>query len=143
MKALVYQGVVLQLGETPFDVHPNYQWIDCDESVQPGYLYSNGVFSAPEPEPLSLEDQLNVYRAAVQDKLEQVAHERGYSTALSIVSYSDSTNDTWKGEAQSFILWRDAVYVYALAILNDVQQGGETPTLADFLNGLPTITWPS
>lgn len=143
MKALVYHGVVIQIQETSFEVHPNYQWIDCDETVETGYLYQNGVFIEPQPEPLSLDDQLNVYRAAVQEQLELKAHEKGYSTSLSLVSYSDSSNDIWRAEAHSFILWRDAIYDYSLAVLNDVQQGGQAPTLPDFISGLPTLTWPS
>ena len=143
MKALVYQGKVLQIDAQFFEVHPNYQWIECDDSIKPGYLYQDGQFSPPPEQVLSADDQLNIYRQAIQEHLDRKSFERGYSGSISLVSYSNSTNETWKAEAESFIAWRDAVYAYALEVLNGVQQGGQPPELNDFMSGMPAMAWPN
>jgi hypothetical protein len=41
MFALVFRNRVVQVSEETFDVHPNYKWIECDETVEVGYSYSH------------------------------------------------------------------------------------------------------
>lgn len=80
---------------------------------------------------------------AIEDLLNTTAKVKNYNDSISIASYSASTNAVWKAEADAFIAWRDAVWVSALQTFADVQAGTiPAPTLADFLAGLPTITWP-
>jgi hypothetical protein len=48
MKALVFQGKVVEVRQETFPVHPSMQWVDCDETVNCGDLYQNGQFIKPE-----------------------------------------------------------------------------------------------
>lgn len=58
MKALVYQGMVTQISVEEFEVNPAYQWIDCDELVQVGWSYENGVFSPPPSPPTPSNEEM-------------------------------------------------------------------------------------
>lgn len=143
MYALVYQGIVIQLASETFEVHPNYQWIPCDDTVEVGYSYTNGIFSAPTVIPPTQEEVLASYQLAIQAALDNKAREKMYNDSISIATYVNSTNSSWKAEATSFIAWRDAVYSYALTILTQVQNGGSQPPISDVIAGLPTMTWPN
>lgn len=50
MKALIYQGSVVQISQEEFEVNPAYTWVDCDVNVQVGWTYVEGEF-VPPPEP--------------------------------------------------------------------------------------------
>lgn len=92
------------------------------------------------PPPLTVE----VYRAAIQTYVDDVARARQYDNGISCASYKDSTNATWAAESAAFIAWRDAVWLYAFGELDKVQNGQRPqPTVQDFLAELPEITWPS
>jgi len=42
MKALIKDNTVLQIEEVEFEVHSDFTWVDCDDTVQSGDSY-NGV----------------------------------------------------------------------------------------------------
>lgn len=97
----------------------------------------------PEPEP-TLEEIIERYQWAIEGHVNAVAQERQYSGAVSCASYVNSTNGQWAAEAAAFIAWRDAVYIYAFAELDKVQNGTrEQPTIEAFIAELPDIDWPS
>lgn len=47
MKALIFNGQVVELNETGFPVAPALTWVDCSPEVKVNWLYSDGIFSAP------------------------------------------------------------------------------------------------
>jgi len=47
MKALIFNGEVIELNETGFPVAPALTWVDCSSEVEVKWTYSNGTFSAP------------------------------------------------------------------------------------------------
>lgn len=47
MKALIFNGEVIELNETGFPVAPTLTWIDCSSEVKVKWTYSDGTFSAP------------------------------------------------------------------------------------------------
>jgi hypothetical protein len=47
MKALIFNGEVIELNETGFPVAPALTWVDCSPEVEVNWTYSNGTFSAP------------------------------------------------------------------------------------------------
>ena len=143
MKALVYQGKIVQIQEQSFDVHPNYQWFDCPNDCTLDWVFADGVISPPTPIVLSPEEVLALFQLEIKSALDEKARERQYDNALSITSYTSSTNAQWKAEADAFIAWRDAVFVYALGVLDTVQQGGSQPTVEEFIAGLPIMAWPN
>jgi hypothetical protein len=83
------------------------------------------------------------YLAAVEAQIETVAQSRQFSGALSLASYTESTNPVWQAEARTFVAWRDAIWAYALARIEDVAQNTATaPSPEDFLADAPEICWP-
>lgn len=87
---------------------------------------------------------LAVYQRTIEDHVDSVARDRGYSNAVSIATYVSSTNVQWQAEATTFITWRDSVWTQVLTTLAAVQAGQESPpTLVALINGLPEIEWPS
>jgi len=51
MKALIFDGVVVQIEDTEFEVHSSLTWIDCDSSVEVGFMYDGETFTNPELTP--------------------------------------------------------------------------------------------
>lgn len=89
------------------------------------------------------EATLSLFRAAVQAHLDAKAHERLYDNGFTLASYSVSTIPTWKAEADAFVVWRDAVWAYALEELAKVKGGErELPSVEDLLRELPNLIWP-
>ena len=83
------------------------------------------------------------YRTAIQAHLNRTAKERGYEDGHTIATYLTSTVEAWAAEAQSFIHWRDAVWVYAFGEMAKVEAGERSaPTVEDFIGGLPPFEWP-
>lgn len=49
MKALIFNGQVMQVAEVPFEVHEDWKWIECPSNVKQGYRFDGKTFTAPEP----------------------------------------------------------------------------------------------
>lgn len=91
---------------------------------------------APAPE-------LADYEAAIQTLVDNTATSRRFRDGVTMASYVASTNPQLADEAQAFVAWRDAVWAHAYTELEKVQNGERaTPSIADFLNELPTVIWP-
>ena len=74
--------------------------------------------------------------------VDAVAQQKQYSDAVSCASYINSSVANWKGEATTFIAWRDSVYNYVIAQEELMQSGARTiPTFAEFQSELPVIAW--
>lgn len=92
----------------------------------------------PPVVPLTQQDFAN----AIKKQLNDVAIARNYENEYSIASYVSSTNPQWQQEAQAFVAWRDAVWLYAYSELALVQAGDKpVPTIEQFLEGLPDLIW--
>jgi len=48
MKALILNGVVVDLSETEFEVHESLTWVDCDDTVKTRDLYDGKKFTSAE-----------------------------------------------------------------------------------------------
>lgn len=95
----------------------------------------------PYVEPLPGVDD---YKLAVVAHLDAKAQERRYDNAVSIATYTASTNPQWAAEAAAFVPWRDAVWTYAYAELDKVMNGQRLqPTVADLIGELPALSWPA
>lgn len=87
--------------------------------------------------------EIGEYQAAIEAHVDAVARAKGYSSAVSCASYVNSANTVWQAEAEAFIAWRDATWVYAFAELASVQSGNRAvPTVDEFIAELPVIEWP-
>jgi hypothetical protein len=81
--------------------------------------------------------------AAVQPHLDATARARSYDSALSCVSYIDSTVTTYQAEAAAMRDWRDAVWLRCYELLAEVQAGTRPiPTESELIALLPAIVWP-
>lgn len=92
------------------------------------------------PPPPTLED----YEESIQNHIDAVAREKRYRHGDACATYVNSPTPQWAAEAQAFIAWRDAVWLYAYAELDKVMNGQrEQPTIEEFLAELPEIQWPT
>ena len=83
------------------------------------------------------------YAAAIQRHVDATAKARGYADGVGLAGYSTSTVPTWAAEAQTFIAWRDSVWIYAYTELAKVQGGQRTtPTVEALVAELPVVVWP-
>jgi hypothetical protein len=84
------------------------------------------------------------YTDAVQTLLDTTAQTQNYDSMLSLTSYINSTNATFKAQALAGIAWRDAVWTEGYSILDQVKAGTMVaPTLPAFLGDLPAMVWPT
>lgn len=61
MKALILNGLVYQVEAEEFEVHSDFIWVDCDNTVGPGHTYDGTSFSPPAQ--VSAEAQLEKLRS--------------------------------------------------------------------------------
>lgn len=100
-------------------------------------LIKDGVLVLTEkPVIIAIED----YDRVMEKHIKQTRIARGYTTREPDC-YINSSNSRWKQDAIDFIAFRDDVMEYGLTVINTYEQTGVAPTLDDFKNGLPTITW--
>lgn len=83
------------------------------------------------------------YADAIQAHVDAAARSRSYADAVSLASYVASTVPVWAAEAQAFVSWRDAVWMYAHTELGRVLAGERAqPTVSALVAELPAMTWP-
>lgn len=63
MKALVFNGQVVQVESVAFEVHSDWVWVDCPDEVTQGYSFDGNVFAPPasSPEPSYVEKRVREY----------------------------------------------------------------------------------
>lgn len=97
----------------------------------------------PEPEPPTQEEVIASFRWAIQGHIDATARSKNYDSGTSLAGYVASTNPVWAAEAQAFVAWRDAVWVYAYTELDKVTSGQRAvPDVEDFITELPAMVWP-
>lgn len=69
----------------------------------------------------------DVVREQITRWLDSVVQAKGYDNIVSCASYANSTDPTFKADAQAAIAWRDAVYRRGYEILADIPDGVTTP----------------
>lgn len=103
-------------------------------------LLDSGIVVAPYAASVPALDD---YRRAIQDHVDATAQAHSYDSGITCSSYIGSTNPVWAAEAQAFVAWRDAVWIYAFAELEKVQNGQRPqPTIPEIISELPSIVWP-
>jgi hypothetical protein len=97
------------------------------------------VFTSEPAPPPSVED----HRRAVQAHIDATAQSKGYNDGVAMAGYVGSSVPPWKAEAETFVAWRDAVWLFVFELMAQVQAGdAEPPTSTDALLGwLPQIEW--
>jgi hypothetical protein len=89
-------------------------------------------------------DVRNMILSHIKNLLETLAWERNYDSILEAVSYSASTNSTYKAEAMHLIQLRDVVWPTIEEYLGKVDRSEEPQPVsyAQVLALLPPIVWP-
>ena len=84
---------------------------------------------------------------AVQDWMDTTVQENGYDNIFTACSYANSTNTKFRAEAEACIAWRDRVWEYCYAALDEVIAGlREIPTAEELLAELKAempLVWPA
>lgn len=82
------------------------------------------------------------YTDFVQKLMDKTVQARGYDDVFTCISYVNSTDDTFKAEANAVLQWRDLVWRKCYEILADVEAGKRTvPSEAELLAELPKLEW--
>lgn len=121
------------------------RWIDGDISKQ--FLKSGEIISFENNKILITwqyrQPNENEYATFIQKHIDKIAQDKQYADGVSLASYDSSTIPEWATEAQTFVTWRDQVWVYAFTELEKVKNGQRPqPSIEEFLQELPVITWP-
>lgn len=83
------------------------------------------------------------FEEAIQKIIDYTARSKQFRDGVTLASYTASTNAAWKAQAEAFVAWRDQVWGYAYAELENVLSGQrQRPTASEFLTEVPPIDWP-
>jgi hypothetical protein len=72
MKALIMGNEVVDIHETGFDVHSSMFWVDCDDSVETGDQYENGLIFKKVPPPRQYSEERAAEYPAIRDQLDAI-----------------------------------------------------------------------
>lgn len=93
---------------------------------------------APSPEQVMAD-----MTQAIAAHVDAVARQRNYGNAAHCASYVASTKPEWAAEAVAFVAWRDAVWIAALALRDQVIVSQIVPTIPSVIASLPPMVWPA
>lgn len=95
--------------------------------------------------PFSLVQKFSVIQANIQALLDRTAAEKNYDNIFTALTYLNSTNPTFKAEAEALRDWRDDIWTRCYAYLADVEAGKEEmpSSWTEVEEKLPKFTWPS
>lgn len=103
-----------------------------------GDTWNGTSYTKPIPPLPPLEN----YTQAIQNHIDATAQSKQYTNGFALASYVTSTVPQWKAEAETFVAWRDSVWVYVYQELEKVESGiRPQPTIQELLSELPTIQW--
>lgn len=85
---------------------------------------------------------VKLVQEAIQNRLDEKAREKLYDDSRSLISYMNSTNETFKSEAEKFNRWRDDCWSASWQIWKDYHDGKRPkPTFNDVMNEIPLFEW--
>ena len=73
MKAIIFEGEVLQIEAKEFEVHSDWQWVDCDDTVEVSWRYDGTNFTNPDTktDAEKVEEKLDELRRKRKTRLDQ------------------------------------------------------------------------
>lgn len=126
----IYDGIQIVINDRRI-INPTEQILK-----EAGYEWIEPIFQKSEAQ------VIKEYENAVQMHLDSTAKLKGYDNTYTCLSYLNSTDETWKREANAFNKWRDQVWRSCHEILNKFKKGEiEQPTVAQVIEQLPKIDW--
>ena len=134
-----HSGINAKILTDTYNMLCDYHFIPEDPEFQE---IVNSGFNIEEPEQPTVEEIIQEIKDRIQLLLDDTARQKNYDNGVSLASYANSTIDSFKQEALSFIQWRDAVWNTCYHYLDLYQKGEyEFTTVSDFLSLLPTFNW--
>lgn len=134
-----HKSVTAQILTDTYNCLCEYHFVSTDPEFQE---IVNSGFEIQEPEQPTVEDIVQEIKDRIQLLLDDTARQKNYDNGVSLASYANSTIDSFKQEALSFIQWRDTVWNTCYHYLDLYQKGEyEFTTVSDFLSLLPTFNW--
>lgn len=130
-----YKRVV---AERPSQPAPNGYHYEAHGWAELGGVIQRVYAAIQDPAPT-----ISDFDAAMEEHLYEERAARGYTTREPD-AYLNSSVPRWAQDARDWVAHRDAVMGYALALINQVEDGErDSPTMAEFKAGLPKIHWTS
>jgi len=78
-----------------------------------------------------------------QSNLDAFAQQKGYDNILSVVSYINSSNTTYKNDANTAIHLRDETWTTLNEIINQIKANTiQVTSYSQIANSLPSLVWP-
>ena len=146
MKALIFNGQIIQTAPESFPVHPSMQWVDApDDATLDTHGFDGVAVVVKPPPPMPTTEQIIAeFSSAIQKRLDTFAHTRGYDGILSACTYATSGNLRFSKEGQYCVTARDATWAKCYEIMDAVQTGTRPmPTLEEIMLELPVLAWPA
>lgn len=134
-----HKSITAQILTDTYNCLCEYHFVSTDPEFQE---IVNSGFNIEEPEQPTVEEIIQEIKDRIQLLLDDTARQKNYDNGVSLASYANSTIDSFKQEALSFIQWRDTVWNTCYYYLDLYQKGEyEFTTVSDFLSLLPTFNW--
>lgn len=134
-----HSGINARVLTDTYNMLCDYHFIPVDPEFQE---IVNSGFNIEEPEQPTVEEIIQEIKDRIQLLLDDTARQKNYDNGVSLASYANSTIDSFKQEALSFIQWRDTVWNTCYHYLDLYGKGEyEFTTVSDFLSLLPTFNW--
>lgn len=134
-----HKSITAQILTDTYNCLCEYHFVSTDPEFQE---IVNSGFEIQEPEQPTVEEIIQEIKDRIQWLLDDTARQKNYDNGVSLASYANSTIDSFKQEALSFIEWRDTVWNTCYHYLDLYQKGEyEFTTVSDFLSLLPTFNW--
>lgn len=134
-----HKSITAQILTDTYNCLCEYHFVATDPEFQE---IVNSGFEIQEPEQPTVEEIIQEIKDRIQLLLDDTARHKNYDNGVSLASYANSTIDSFKQEALSFIQWRDTVWNTCYHYLDLYQKGEyEFTTVSDFLSLLPTFNW--
>ena len=134
-----HKSITVEMLTDTYNCLCEYHFVTTDPEFQE--IVDSG-FNIEEPEQPTVEEIVQEIKDRIQLLLDDTAKQKNYDNGVSLASYANSTIDSFKQEALSFIEWRDTVWETCYHYLDLFNKGEyEFTTVADFLSLLPTFNW--
>jgi hypothetical protein len=101
---------------------------------------ANGRPVLVDPPAPTLEQRIAGYVSDVQKHMDDTANAYGYDDIKSAVTYADEPSVAkFQEEGRKFRAWRSLVWAHCYAVLDQVQAGGDEPSVESLIAGLPGL----
>lgn len=105
--------------------------------------WSGDLPVAIDPPAPTFEQEVQFYRNAAQQHLDNVARQAGYDDIKTAVTYAEEPAiPVFQQQGKALRAWRSVVWAFAYDLLDKVSKGEvQKPSMEEFVALLPTVNW--